>query len=268
MGLENKKIVLCRRREQAREMVLALQRRKAWPVVFPTFTLEPVGLSSEEQHRLQSLREFGWLVTGSQNGVGFLAHYLSALDVKPDALRHVKIGCVGTKTAGRWETFFPGIPVDFTAGSLQDLLTGISEREKGQTAAVLNPTSRQSLENISPDIPANLTVQRVAIYQALPDETHEPAEVDFIRSGNYDAIYFGSPSAFDYFLQIAGREPLEKQPVICVPGSTTAGHLERHGLQAAVIPETPDMPAVLAALENYFDKKTGKIPNDDRETEK
>ncbi len=248
--------MLCRRPEQAREMVLALQQAKAWPLVFSTFTLEPLGLSEEEQSAMDNLAAFDWLFLGSENGVQFFAHFLNVLGILAASLRNLKIGVVGGKTAKRWQKEFPAFPVHQRADNMQQLIDEVVRLEKGRKLTILNPTSRQSLQNIKVKIPVGVTLQRIPLYQTVKNSVLDPAELEFVRSGAYDAIYFSAPSAFDFFVELAGMEPLRKGAAICVAGKTTAGHIEEAGLAVDIVPEKPDAESVVRALESYFNGET------------
>ncbi len=251
MSLKNKKIVLCRRREQAREMVLLLHRKGAWPFVFPTFRLEPIELSKDDIEIFQNLKLFDWLVLGSKNGVNFFAGFLQMLEISIQELGQLSVGLVGKKTNVRCKSLFPNIPIDHQADNLQQLLNSISEADGNSQLKILNPTSRQSLENIKVDIPGNIELTRLPVYQSLPDHDHESGELDYVVTGDYDAVYFGAPSAFDYFLQVVGEAPLQNVP-ICVSGNTTAAHIQNAGYEVAVVPPKPDARYVIRALEEYF----------------
>ncbi len=251
MSLQNKRIVLCRRPEQAREMVLALQHQKAWPIVFSTFSVQPLGLSIENSARIENLNNFSWLILGSSNGVGFFVNLLDILNVTFPVTAPPQVAVVGEKTAKAWKQFFPNAPVSMKADNLQSLLDTLSKAQPELSMAVLNLTSEQSLRNIRIDVPRNIDLVRVPIYETVPEYSHEDSELEFVRSADYDAIYFGSPSSFDYFHEIVGKVPLGKVAV-CVSGGTTKAHIEKKGYTVQVVPDRPGTAELIRALERYF----------------
>jgi len=192
---------------------------------------------------------------GSENGVCFFAALLRLLTIRQELLTGLYVGTVGKKTAAAWGKHFPKIPVRRQADSLQQLIIEIEREQAGESAAILNPTSRQSLQNIKVQIPAGISLTRLPIYETVPDRSHDAGEFGFIRSGEYDAIFFGSPSSFDYFLEIVGGTPHRKNVALCVSGKTTARHIESAGFRVHVIPARPEAESVIGALENYFDNK-------------
>ncbi len=252
MPLKNRKVVLCRRREQAGELVKALQARGIWPLVFPTFMVEPLSLEGAQAEKIRRLEEYDWLVLGSENGVRFFYQFLRAEGTLTSGSRFPEIAVVGRKTAARWDGLFPVFPVRLRSHYLQDLLNRLADLREGQPLKVLNITSQQGLENIPLKVPVGLELHRVAVYRTVPNQTLDPAEIEFVRSGNYDVVYFGSPSSFDYFRQIVGDDPLQRV-AIAVSGNTTRGHLERLGFRVDIVPDTPAAEDLVAALERHFD---------------
>lgn len=251
MWLEGKKVVLCRRSEQAREMVSLLQRRKAWPFVFPTFFLEPLDPGPRGWNYLEHLSDFQWLVFGSPNGVRFFDNLLARTGGLTSSSAGSKIGAVGRKTVLCWQKQFPDIPVTRQAGRLQELLEIIEETSSGNLR-ILNPTSQQSLENIAIQMPEHIEITRFPIYRAVRDTSHQQEEIEFVKSGNYDLIYFGSPSSFEFFRQLAGEKPLHRGVAICVSGRTTANYIQKAGFVTHVVPAKPEADEVVREMENYF----------------
>ncbi len=252
MSLKNKKVVLCRRREQAGDIVRALQARGAWPLLFPTFAVEPFTPDPAELDKIRRLDAYDWLIFGSENGVQFFYQLMQSEGNSIFSGPFPEIAVVGRKTAARWEKLFPHFPVRLRANYLQQLLDRLANLPEDLPLRVLNITSQQGLENIALTVPEELDFHRVAIYRTVPNRALDAAEIEFVRSGNYEVVYFGSPSAFDYFRHIVGDEPLERV-AIAVAGNTTRGHIERLGFRVAIVPDTPAAADLVGALERYFD---------------
>lgn len=257
MPLINKKIVICRRPEQAQALLKALRQRRAWPILLPTFRVEPLAVNEAAETLLLDMEQFQWLALGSENGVAFFRQIIDYLNLPVARLRRVNIALVGQKTAAKWQKLMPGIPVAQTEHYLQDVLNRISEQSAGEKVMVLNPTSRQSLQRLNLQVPPNVELVRVPIYQTVANRGLHAAELDFARSGAYDAIFFGSPTAFDYFRQLVGDAPLRRVAIAAI-GNTTRAHIETRGFPVAVVPAVPDTIAMVAALEAYF-KKPKKV---------
>lgn len=252
MSLANKKIVICRRPGQASEMVNLLKEHSAEPFVFSTFNIKPINLSSGDASLLQNLRIFDWLVLGSSNGVAHFSRILDDLNISSWHLAILNVGVVGKKTAAAWTHHFPEFTVHKTANNLQTLLDEIADKNPNKKVSVINPTSRQSIHNIPLNIPANVSILRIPLYETTLKDDHDSSELGFIQWGHYDAIFFGSPSSFDFFIELVGRDPLEKDVAICIIGETTANHIRNAGFRVAVVPPLPDVGSILKSLENYF----------------
>lgn len=253
MSLFNKRIVICRRREQSREMVKALQEQKAWPVVFPTFEVNLLPPQVDILSELGDLSQFTWLVFGSENGVRFFRHWLEQMQWP--AIRERRIATVGRKTAAAWNKLFPGIPVSLQENYLQSVLGKLAASAGAQKITVLNPTSLQSLEKVKLQVPEAIDLWRLPVYSTEICQTNAPEEIEFVRSGQYDAVYFGSPTAFEYFLQIVGEAPLNGQVAMAVSGKTTAAFVEKKGYKVHILPASPNLEDLLKAMTEYFEKE-------------
>ncbi|GAB4330322.1 MAG: uroporphyrinogen-III synthase [Calditrichia bacterium] len=253
MSLFNKRIVICRRREQARELVKALQQRKAWPVVFPTFEVNLLPPQMDVLDELGDLSRFAWLVFGSENGVRFFRHWLEQMQWP--AIRERRVAMVGKKTAAAWNKLFPNIPVSLQENYLQAVLDKLAAFAGAQKIPVLNPTSLQSLEKVQLQVPQEIDLWRLPVYSTNRCETNAPEEIDFVRSGQYDTVYFGSPTSFEFFLDIVGAEPLKGHVAIAVSGKTTAAFIAEKGFKVDILPASPNQEDLLAAMEQYFEEQ-------------
>ena len=253
LSLNNRKIILCRRYEQSGEIVLALQKKKASPIVFPTFRLEPVRVSDEDKKKLSQINTYDWIILGSENGVRFFNDVLKFLNISESHFESLSIGVVGTKAAKAWMRLYPEYSITKQANSLQELLTEIIESTDRKSVSIINPTSTQSLKNIVLDVPDEIELNRIPVYQTVLEDSHKSEEIEFIRSNAYDAVFFGSPSAFDYFVLLMGNQSLKNKMPICVSGKTTAKYIVSAGYPVDIIPEYPDTENVVKAIEEYFE---------------
>ena len=260
MSLINKKIVICRRPEQVSEMVNLLKNKGAKPFVFQTFELKTIDPKTNDIQEIQNLKIYDWLILGSENGVKYFSSLIKSQNIKPEEFKSVQIAVVGQKTKKTWNNLYPKKLTKICCNYLQELLNDLSNNYKNKKLKILNPTSIQSLDNIHVDLPTNINLKRIAIYQAVPFKDHPKFDLDFIRSGAYDVIFYGSPSSFDYFLHLAGKAPFKKEKIICVPGKTTASHIQNKGFKVSIIPETPNPKDTIQAIESFYSKSMVEVP--------
>lgn len=255
MPLRGKKIVICRRPEQAAELIRRLHREGVWPLVFPTTRFERLSISEDQQRRLLEFSSYHWLLFGSSNGVSFFADFIDRRGRFIEAGKAPRIGTVGSGAAARWQSLFPRLPVEIAASSLQELAEQISSHSRSKPVKVLNPTSRQSLDNIVLEPAPQMRLDRVPIYHSVAETGHTAAELEFVRSGKYDMLFFAAPSSFDFFRKLAGDEALDGGTVVAAIGPTTAAHIRQKGFRVDVVPSHPDAQNLVDGLRRFFSEK-------------
>ena len=180
------------------------------------------------------------LIFSSKNGVKFFFNRLS-----PDRLRGVEVIAVGSSTAQELKKlgFSPIIPANFSAEGLVELLRGWEV--KGKRFLVVRPKKARSLvQDFLKERGAE--VREVVVYQTLPDEEVKEELLNFF-SGKVDYAAFTSPSNFNSFLELLGRERLEGVKVIPI-GHVTQRAVEKAGLKPLPPPQEYTLNGVVSYL--------------------
>ncbi|MHA7837313.1 MAG: uroporphyrinogen-III C-methyltransferase [bacterium] len=254
--LFGRKVLVTRAREQAAELSAALRSVGAEPVGVPMIEL---GRIEEPEARariaavLDRLDRYHALVFTSSNAVRFFARALEAhAGARARPAVETRIFCVGERTASA--ALDAGLPVHVVASGRSDaeaLLAQILAALRGEGERVLIPRSEIGRTVIADGLrKAGAEVDSVAFYTNRRPEIDVDALRRRLRSGELHALTFTSPSTVDHFVDCLDETSREAagRCMIAAIGRTTASRLEAVGLSADVVPEHPDVTAMVAGL--------------------
>src|SRR5207302_5163971 len=97
--LRGRRIVVTRAREQAGELVRALEERGAEVVLAPTIRIEPLADLEPLRRALARLADYRWTVFTSQNTVQVVLERLSAWGHSPSVFVQTRVAAIGPATA-------------------------------------------------------------------------------------------------------------------------------------------------------------------------
>jgi len=217
------------------------------PTFLKTLKTEPVGAAEMEKISafLQSDTDV-WLVLSSRRGVQAWKNRLEKSNQKMPA----KLAVVGEKTAAAVKTeldIYPSTVADY----LQDCLEIIAQKEKN--ARVISLTSDEGVKKIRPRVPMGMHFERHAIYKTKAFLERDPALIKKLASEDFDFCLFTSPSTFEALQnrpQLMANIESEKWK-IAAWGDTTAGFIRTQGLPVALVPQQPELDALIGELLNY-----------------
>ncbi len=249
-GLDGKRVLVTRAREQADALGEALRKRGAEPVLLPTIATEPVDPSEGLDDALRALTTYTWVVFTSVNGVRFFLDRRAALDDAPWPAG-VRVAAVGSATERALTSRglrVDAMPDEFRGDALPAALGDLSGR------LVLLPRSNigrlaivDGLNNAGAEI-HDLPVYRTVA--ANPD----PAVLAQLRQG-VDIITFTSPSTLRNFLVVLGDEArqLLATAVVASIGPVTTEAAEAEGIHVDVQPQEYTVPGLVDALARHME---------------
>lgn len=236
--LAGKRIVVTRAREQAQELVGALEQLGARVDLLPMISFAPPDDWREVDEQLRRLDSFDAILFLSANSVRYIFDRCAQLGIKCEILGSPKrlIAAVGPATARALEE--KGIRVNYVAekGTGEALVHELGQSLAGRR--VLLPRSDRGDERISSALrEAGANITEVIAYRTL-----KPADLDAdilarIRSADVDAIIFASPSAFQNFRSAIGESGianLARRVDFVAIGPTTAAAIWQAGARVAV----------------------------------
>jgi len=259
--LFGKRVLVTRQRDQAHELVTALESVGAHAIVAPMIRIAPPDEFGPLDEACAHVAEFDWIVFTSANAVeAFLDRLLvGARDLR--ALRAARICVVGQATADRLMKYglkADLVPAEFRA---EAVVPAIAAETRVEGLKVLLPRSDIGREVIADDLRKHgAEVTEVVAYRTLAAESPREGELDIYRmllDRQIDVVTFASPSAVRNFVRLLGDEPaadLLRTTVVACIGPVTAEAAAQSQIETQVLPTTYTVPALVKAIVDYFGK--------------
>jgi uroporphyrinogen-III synthase len=236
--LAGKRIVLTRSREQARELVQALERSGAEVLLLPTVAFAPPEDCTRLDEALHHLDRFGTILFLSQNAVRYVLSRCRELGIQYKAF-HLPgrvVAAVGPATAKAAAQ--EGLHVDYVAKSHtgESLVDELRDSLAGRS--VLLPRSNLGDDRVRNALrAAGAHVTEVIAYRTIAPQSMDSGVLGFIRRGEADVIFFASSSAFQNLANSIGSAKLaalSQRVRFAAIGPTTAKAIREAGARLAI----------------------------------
>jgi uroporphyrinogen III methyltransferase/synthase len=259
--LFGKRIVVTRTREQASELVTALEGYGAECLEYSTIQVEPLSSYAVLDEELDRLNEYHWILFSSINGVQYFFDRLYARGLDARTLKGPHVAAVGRATADfllHYGIVADLIPKTFTAeGMAQSLLDfGVEGRN------ILIPRATKAREFLPETLRgAGAQVTVVPVYQNVVPQGCKEKVRSALELGKIDMVTFTSSSTVTNFLTMidaAGPDELRNLLAgvkIAAIGPITAKTVTDNGLSVDVQPETFTIPELVHAIVEYYSDK-------------
>jgi uroporphyrinogen-III synthase len=229
-----------RPREQAGELVRALERRGATAIEAPAIEIVPAR-SAALTRALNELADgrFEWITLTSPRTIDVLAEHLRPRDV------HAKVAAIGDGTREafrRWARREPDlVPKTFTTEGLARAFP----RGAGHVLCARADIAPGGLEDALAKkgwTPARVDAYKTRMPRSLPAEARKA-----LREGRVDAVTFASASTVRGFVRALGT--VKGAPkVICI-GPVTSREARAHGLTVHAVANPHTVEALVEAVE-------------------
>jgi uroporphyrinogen III methyltransferase/synthase len=253
--LFGKRVLVTRAREQAGEIVAALEAAGAEAVQAPMIRFVPPVDFAPTDAAIDDLEGYDAVLLSSANAVRFFAERMISRGRGP-ADTSLDVFCVGPRTAEA--ALAAGFPVHRIPEGRYDAEGLLAVVEKwmppaGRRFLVPRPATGGAV--LSEGLrAAGATVDEVVVYRTLPAEVDADALRGQLGNGEVDALTFTSPSTVHNFaalLDPGSRRALGECRVAAI-GPTTAEALRREGFSVHVVPEQATVAGLVAALAAEF----------------
>jgi uroporphyrinogen III methyltransferase/synthase len=249
------RVLVPRTKEQASSLVEQLRHYGAVPVEVPTISVEPPRTPQQMERAVHGLvsGRYQWVAFTSANAVRAVKERFDQYGLDSRAFAGLKVAAVGEQTAAVLRSF--GIVPDLVPSGEQSSAGLLEEWPEFDPAfdpinRVFLPRADIATETLSAGL-AELgwEVDDVTAYRTVR-AAPPPAEIrEAIKGGGFDAVLFTSSSTVRNLVGIAGK-PHSSTVVACI-GPQTAKTAEENGLRVDVLPETPSIGALAAALAGH-----------------
>jgi uroporphyrinogen-III synthase len=252
--LRGRRIVVTRAREQAGELVRALEELGAEVVLAPTIRIEPLSDLAPLRRALSRLGHYRWTVFTSQNTVHVVLERLSAWGHSPRIFGQTRVAAIGPATAdalGAAGVQVELVPAGFVAESLVDAL---ATRDSLRGVRILIPRAATARDALPAGLRAlGADVDVIPVYETVRETGDGRALAAELLGGKLDAVTFTSSSTVRHFVELVGREAAGcSRFATATIGPVTAATARELGLAVAVEADEYTVPGLVAALVRYY----------------
>ena len=255
-SLQGRRIVVTRAREQAGDLVRALEERGAVAVLAPVIRIQPVENLAVLRGALTALSAYRWVVFTSQNAVQIVFDRLVAWGLTPRVFASTSVAAIGTSTAEALTVkgVVPAlVPPEFVAEALAEALI---QHSRGSLvgARVLIPSAEDAREALAAALRQHgAEVQAIAVYRTVPVETDLSRLASDITLGRIDAVTFTSSSTVRSFVDLVGLPAATSGRFVAATiGPVTAGTARDLGLRDIIEAEPHTVPGLVDSLARRF----------------
>src|SRR5688572_24004972 len=238
-ALHGRRIVVTRAREQAGDLIRALEERGAVAVPAPVIRIQPIENLGALRAALAGLSAYRWVVFTSQNAVHIVLDRLVAWGLRPQVFTATSVAAIGTATADALQQrgVKPAlVPDEFVGEALAHAMVA---RAGGSMAGarVLIPSAEDAREALPAGLRAHgARVEVVPVYRTVPAPAGEFQKLaGDIAAGGIDAVTFTSSSTVRHFVDLVGRETATSDRFVSATiGPVTAGTARELGLRQVI----------------------------------
>jgi uroporphyrinogen III methyltransferase/synthase len=259
--LFGKRIVITRPREQAAELIEALEQLGATVIEAPTIRIVPPEDFAPLDEACARVGEYDWIVFTSVNGVDYFFERMQAGPTDVRALCGVKLCAIGPGTADRLARH--GLKVDMVPPEYRAEAVVEALRATGDLTgkAFLLPRASIARELLADELrQSGGSVTEVTAYRTVPVEIQRDGEPDIYRmllDRQVDVLTFTSASTVRNFVRLYGVDPVADllQPVaIASIGPVTAEAAQLCGIRTTIMPDEYTIPGLVRAIVDHFER--------------
>jgi uroporphyrinogen III methyltransferase/synthase len=250
--------VVTRTREQASALVELLAAAGARCLTVPTLEMGPPDDFGPLDQAIEDLDCYKWVIFTSANGVAafFQRLYHRGWDVR--ALGRCSLAAIGPATAQALRE--RGLKADLVPESFvaEDLAKTLIRRlEPG--ARVLLARAQVARETLPEMLKrAYIYVDVAPVYHARRPDAVPPEARAALEAGQVDLLTFTSSNTVKHFAALVGEAKLRDlagTAAVAAIGPITAKTLEEYGITPQIIPPEFTIPAMVAAILDFFSVK-------------
>ena len=255
--LYKRSIIVTRAREQSSAFRALLSDLGAQCIEFPTIEIVPPRSWDDLDRAIRTLEAFDWVIFTSVNGVKYFFNRLEESGKDLRALKDIKIGAIGPKTAKaiRVRGLRPDlIPREYRAEAVVEAF----KAGNIQPNRVLIPRAAKAREILPRELEKmGCRVDVVEAYRTIIPHHKRERVKEMLEAGQVDMVTFTSSSTVINFFEMFQEERdqlrtwMKRISVACI-GPITAKTAERKGLKVNLSPSEYTVPALVDAIVHYF----------------
>ena len=253
MPLHGRRFVITRAREAGGAFAAGLRALGAQVTEFPTIEIVAPDSYTAIDAALARTASFDWVIFTSATGVERMLERMKTRGIDQLALGGAKLGAIGPATAARLAEralTVAAMPREYRAEAIVEALG--AERIRG--ARILIPRAQVARE-VLPEMLIAAGAREVVVAPVYKTVKPANAPVERVRelaaAGAIDLVAFTSSSTVTNFCEMIGASVARGLRAAAI-GPITAETARASGLQVVVQPTEYTVPALIAAIRDYF----------------
>ncbi|MFB0559595.1 MAG: uroporphyrinogen-III C-methyltransferase [Dehalococcoidales bacterium] len=251
--LFGKRVLVTRAQHQASQLSQLLLKHGAVPVEMPTIEIQPLPAPDEFDQAILNLKDYHWIIFTSTNGVEAFFHRLYSLNLDARWLKDIRIGAIGSATAGALEQKglrADCIPKKYTS---QGLLAQLKRHDMAGCRILLPRADIAGKELTLGLTRLGAEVDEVTAYRTTPYTGGISQAKKMLLAGQIDIVTFTSSSAVANLVAALGKKrvAMNKALIACI-GPATAATATKAGLRVDIVARKHTIPGLLEAIEHHF----------------
>ena len=256
--LFSKRIIVTRARDQVSVFARHLEEAGASVIECPVIQLEPPEGWEICDRAIDRLSAFSWIVFTSPNGVRAFLGRLRHRGRDLRSLASAQIAVIGPETAQ--ECHRSGLDPELVPGEYraEGLVESLRPHVQPGTE-VLIPRASEARDILPVSLEAfGARVTVAPVYRTVPSKEGADRARELLAQKAVDVVTFTSSSTVRNFMAIfdpGEREALLRGVTVAAIGPVTAETVAEYGLTASIVPPTYTIPALAAAIVEYYQRK-------------
>jgi uroporphyrinogen III methyltransferase / synthase len=261
--LWGKTAVVTRSRDQASDLVQLLNAAGARCLEVPTIEIVPPADFAPLDAALQHLSRYEWVIFTSANGVRAFMDRLFHMGLDARVLGRSRLAVIGPATAQALRDY--GLVADVVPDTFQaeGLLEVLEPKLLGGTRLLL--ARAEQARDVLPEglTRLGLNVDVVPVYRAVPPASLPPEAAGVLAEGRVDILTFTSSSTVHNFAGLVGQDAFQQlaaRAAVASIGPITTATLGEYGITPQIEPAAFTIPALAAAIVEYFERNVSSEP--------
>ncbi len=244
--LFGKKVLVTRPKISAGTLVQKLSQLGAQPIEHPCIEIIPIRENGELRRVCENLKQYGWILFTSKNGVDIFFEHMNSMGLDARALANIKAGTVGSQTERALKQ--AGLLSDFTPEIFdgKHLAEGVAELVRDNEKILICDAAIAGDDMVNVFKSRNIDFDRVPLYDTCYISENSEEVKKLIAGGELEYTVFTSASAVEGFAKSVEGTALDGLTAVCI-GDQTAKAAQKYGIRH-VISEKSSIDSVIDKL--------------------
>lgn len=207
--LFGKNVMVTRTRLQSSSLVEKIADLGGNPIEVPTIKIEKIENNALLEKEIENIKDYSYLVLTSKNAVEIFFDKLKEMKLDCRALANIKVCAVGTATAKAIADrgINPDIvPKKFVSEELfEEIKPNLTSEDK-----ILIPRAKNARDYLVDKLSEICSVSEVHTYETVIDNEMKEEILELLENESIDYITFASSSSASNFVEIIGKENVDK----------------------------------------------------------